>query len=94
MGSRSGAFRSLLPNFSVDPYSGVLILTQSGVKHVEGHLIALGSTRDGHQPLVAVVLWLVDLDHTPAQLSDLVDLGSSFANDCPYHVVRNEDLLC
>lgn len=91
--SRSGAFRSLFPIFSVDLYSGVLILTQSGVKHVECHLIALGSARNSHQSLVAVVLWLVDLDHTPTQLSDFVDLGSSFADDCPYHVVRDEDLL-
>jgi len=72
---------------------GVFELTKSGVQHVQRHAIALLGARDGHEPLVAIVLRLVDLDHTAADLPDLVDLLAALADDGTDHVVRDEDLL-
>ena len=69
-------------------------LTESGIKHVERHLVTFLRARDGNQPLVAVVLWLIDLDYTAAKLAYLIDLGATLADDRTDHVVRNEDLLC
>jgi hypothetical protein len=68
-------------------------LTQSGVQHVERHLVALLRAGDGNQALVVVVLRLVDLDDAAAQLAYLVDLGTTLADDGSHHVVRDEDLL-
>ena len=67
--------------------------TQSRVEHIQRHLVALGGPGDGHEPLVAVVLRFVDLDHAAAELTDLVDLRTTFADDRTHHVVRDEDLL-
>ena len=69
------------------------ILTESRIEHVKRHLVAFRSSSDSHESLVAVVLRLVDLDHAAAELSYLIDLGSTFPNDCSNHIVRNEDLL-
>lgn len=74
-------------------YGQSLSLTKSRVEHVKRHLIALRSTRNGDQSLVAVVLWLVDLDDTATKLAYLIDLRSTLADDRSNHVVRNEDLL-
>ena len=71
----------------------VLQLTQTRVQHVQCHRVALLSAGDGDESFVAVVLWFVDLDDRAAELADLVDLGTTFANDGAHHVVRDEDLL-
>src|SRR5271163_2522619 len=73
---------------------GVIQHTKSRVEHVQCHLVALLGSRDRHQPLIAVVLWLIDLDHTSTQMSNFVDLGASLANDRTDHIIRNENLLC
>jgi len=56
-------------------------------------LVAFGGASNGDQSFVAVVLWLVDLDHTATELSDLVDLCTTLANDGSDHIVWDEDLL-
>lgn len=68
-------------------------LTKSGVKHVKCHSIALLSSSNGHEALIAVVLRLVNLNDTPAHLANLVDLLASLANNGTDHIVRNIDLL-
>jgi hypothetical protein len=68
-------------------------LTQSGVQHVERHLVALLRAGDGDQTFVVVVLWLVDLDDAAAQLAYFINLGTTLADDGSHHVVRDEDLL-
>jgi hypothetical protein len=68
-------------------------LTQSGVKHVERHLVALLRAGDGDQALIVVVLRLVDLDDAAAQLAYFVNLSTTLADDGSHHVVRDEDLL-
>ncbi len=72
----------------------MLWLTKSGIEHIERHLITLLSARDCDQSLIAVILWFIDLDHTPAQLPNLVDLLSTLTDDGANHVVWYEDLLC
>ena len=72
---------------------GSLGRTKSRVQHVQSHLVALLGPGNCHQPLVAALLRFVDLDHTSAEMSDLVDLGSSLSDDRTDHVVRDEDLL-
>lgn len=56
-------------------------------------MIALRSSRNRDQSLVAVILRLVDLDDTAAELSDLVDLRSTLSNDSSNHIIWNEYLL-
>lgn len=74
--------------------SGIrLKLTKSRVQHVQGHLVAFLSTSDGHQTLVAALLWLVDLDDASTEMSDFVDLGSALSDDRANHVVGDVDLL-
>lgn len=73
---------------------GVFVkLTQPRVQHKQCHLVALLCTGDRDKTLVAVVLRLVDLDHTAAELADLVDLCTTLSDDCSDHVVRDENLL-
>lgn len=67
--------------------------TQSRIEHVQSHLIAFRRARYGHQSLIAVVLWLIDLDYAPTKLPDLVDLRTSLSNNGTDHIVWNEDLL-
>jgi len=67
--------------------------TESGIEHVERHLVSLLRAGNGDKPLVGVVLGFVDLDRTTTELADLIDLGSTFTNDGTNHVVRDEDLL-
>ena len=52
------------------------------------------SAGDRHQPLVAVLLGLVDLDHTATQVPDLVDLRTTLSDDGANHIVGDVDLLC
>lgn len=72
----------------------VSILTEPRIEHVKCHLITFRRSSDSHEPLVAVVLRFVDLDHAAAELPDLIDLGSTFTDNCPHHVIRDKDLLC
>ena len=74
-------------------HAGNSMRTQPRIKHVQCHLVALLCAGNGYKPLIAVILRLVDLDHTTTELPNLVDLGSTFANDCSNHIIRNEDLL-
>lgn len=69
-------------------------LTKSGIEHIQCHLIALLCARDCNQALVAVVGGLIDLDNATAQLSDFIDLSTTFTNDSSDHIIRNVDLLC
>ena len=57
-------------------------------------MITLLCASDCDQSLVAVVLGLVDLDHTSAQLPNLIDLGASLADDGADHIIGDENLLC
>lgn len=68
-------------------------LTKSRVEHVKRHSVTLLCARDRDQTLIAIVLRLVDLDNTTADLADLVDLLATLTNDGSDHIVRNEDLL-
>lgn len=68
-------------------------LAEPRVKKVESHAVAFLGTCDGDEPLVGVVLGLVDLDHAATELANLVDLGTAFADDGTNHVVGDEDLL-
>ena len=84
------------PGQGLTRHSGVRVLarlTQSRIKHVERHLVALLRTGNGDQALVVVVLGFVDLDDTAAQLAYFVDLGTALSDDGTDHVVGNEDLL-
>lgn len=69
-------------------------LTQPRIKHIKRHLIALGRTRNRNQPLIIVVLGLIDLDDASRKLSYLVNLSATLADNGSDHVVRDEDLLC
>lgn len=69
-------------------------LTKTRVQHEQSHLVAFLSTGDSDKTLVAVILRLVDLDNTTAELSDFVDLCSTLANNCANHIVGDENLLC
>jgi hypothetical protein len=89
-------YRTIIPWARSTRHSSVGVLarlTQSGVQHVERHLVALLGTSDGDQTLVVVVLRLVDLDDTATQLAYLVDLGAALSDDRAHHIVGNEDLL-
>lgn len=68
-------------------------LTEPRVEHVERHPVALLGARDCDEALIAVVLWLVNLDHATTDLADLIDLLPPLANDGPNHVIGNVDLL-
>jgi len=74
--------------------NSVLLALKSRVEHIECHLVALCRASDSDKSLVAVVLRFVDLDHTATKVSDLVDLGTTLANNGTDHVVGDEDLLC
>lgn len=95
---KCGVFRSLGEGGTLASswLGGTLVgsLTESRVQHVQSHTVALLRAGDGDQALVAVVLGLVDLDHTAADLPDFVDLLATFADDGADHVVGNVDLLC
>ena len=71
----------------------VLKLTQTLVEKVERHAVALLCTGDSDKSLIAVVLRLVNLDHTARNLAYLIDLLSTLANDSANHVVGDVDLL-
>jgi hypothetical protein len=51
------------------------------------------STSNSDKTLVAVILGLVDFDHTTTKMSDFIDLGTTLTDDSADHVVRNVDLL-
>jgi hypothetical protein len=68
-------------------------LTKTGVEHVECHPVAFLRACNSNKPLVAIVLWLVNLDHAAADLPNLVDLLATLADDRADHVVRDVDLL-
>lgn len=71
----------------------ISVLTKSRVQHVKRHAVALLSSSDCHEPLVTVVLWLVNLNHAAADLPDLVDLLTALSDDGADHIVGDEDLL-
>lgn len=68
-------------------------LTKSRVKHIQCHLVTLLGTSNSDQTLVAILLRLVDLNDTPTEMPDLVDLGSSLADNRTNHIVGDVDLL-
>lgn len=68
-------------------------LTKPRVKHIQRHLVALLSSGNRYQPLITIILRLVDLDDTPAELTDLIDLRATLSNDRTDHVIRDENLL-
>lgn len=84
--------RSILVR-SLGSRGSVLRLTKSRVQHVKGHAVALFRSRNRHEPLVAIVLGLVNLNDAAAHLPYLIDLLSSLANDGADHVVGDVDLL-
>ena len=67
--------------------------TKPRIEHVQRHLVAFLSSCDCNKSFVAVVLWLIDLDHTAAQVSDFIDLRTAFTNNSSHHVVGDEYLL-
>lgn len=67
--------------------------TESGIQHVQSHLVTFLRSSDCNQAFVAIVLRFVDLDDAARELADLVDLGSSLSDDRADHVVGDEDLL-
>ena len=69
------------------------IRTQSRIEHVKSHLVAFLSTRYSHQALVAILLWLVDLNDTTTQVTNFVDLSTTLADYGTNHIVRDENLL-
>jgi hypothetical protein len=74
--------------------TGFLVnLTKSGVEHVKSHPVALFCASDGNQSLIAIVLWLIDLDDTTTHLSDLINLLATLSNDSSDHVIRDIYLL-
>lgn len=72
---------------------GVWLLTKSGIEHVERHPVAFLRACDGDEALVTIILRLVNLDHAATDLSDLVDLLTTLANDGTDHVVGDVNLL-
>jgi hypothetical protein len=94
------AFHSLRPEISgpiqkgfTDLSRGCSRRTKSCVKHVKSHLVTFLRSRNSHQPLIAIVLWLVDLDNAATQMAYLIDLRATLADDGPDHIVWNEYLL-
>jgi hypothetical protein len=69
------------------------LLTETRIEHEEGHLVALLSSSNGDETLVAVVLGFVDLNDTSTELAYLVDLRTALSDDSADHVVGDEDLL-
>lgn len=93
---RSGVFPILLHLLALllDPADLVLnLLTKTRVEHVKRHPVALLCARDCDQPFVAVVLRLVDLNHTTADLAYFVDLLPALSDDGANHIVGDVDLL-
>lgn len=74
---------------------GVLVmrLTKSRIEQVQRHAVAFFRTSNCDEPLIRVVLGFVDLDHTTADLADLIDLRATLADDSADHVVGDVDLL-
>lgn len=68
-------------------------LTKPRVEHVKRHPVALLGAGDRDETLIAIVLRLINLNHTVADLSDLIDLLTALADDGANHIVGNEDLL-
>ena len=68
-------------------------LTESRVQHVQCHLIAFSSSSNRDQSLIAIVLRFVYLNYATTELSDLIDLCTTLANDCTNHIIWNKDLL-
>ena len=68
-------------------------LTEPRVEEVERHAVALLRAGDRDEPLVGVVLRLVDLDLAATDLANLIDLGATLADDGTDHVVGDVDLL-
>jgi hypothetical protein len=92
----AGVDDSLTGFHALSGHHGIRILirlTQSRIEHVQGHLVAFLRASNSDKALVVVILWLVDLNDATRELTDLVDLRSSFANDGTDHVIRDEDLL-
>ena len=71
----------------------MILRTKPGIQHIQCHGIALCSTCNRNETLVTVILWLIDLDDTTAQLSNFVDLSTSFTNDGANHIIRDIDVL-
>lgn len=71
----------------------MLYLTESRVEHVQSHAVTLLRTGNRNQSLIAVILRLVNLDHTTTHLPDLVDLLTAFTDDSTDHVIGNVNLL-
>ena len=69
------------------------ILTKPRVEHVQRHLVTFRGSSNSHEPLVAIILRLVNLNHAAAELPDFIDLGSTFPDNRPHHVIRDEYLL-
>lgn len=93
---RSGVFPILLSSLAIllDPADlGFNLLTKTRVEHVKRHPVALLCARDCDQPFVAVVLRLVDLNHTTADLAYFVDLLPALSDDGSNHIVGDVDLL-
>lgn len=71
----------------------MLLTLQPRIQHIKRHLITLRRARNCHQALIAIILRFIDLNHTATQLTNLIDLCSSLADDRTDHVVWNIDLL-
>lgn len=71
----------------------VILLTKTGIQHVQSHSVTLFGTSDSDQSLIAIVLGLVDLDDASTDLANFVDLLSTLTNDGTDHIVRNVNLL-
>lgn len=71
----------------------MLLTLQPAIKHIKRNLITLLRPSNRHQPLIAIILRLINLNHAPTKLANLINLGSALANDCSNHIVRDIDLL-
>lgn len=67
--------------------------TEPRIEHIQSHLVALLRSCNCNKSFVAIVLRLVDLDNTATQMSDFINLCTSFTNDGSNHIVGNENLL-
>jgi hypothetical protein len=56
-------------------------------------LVAFLGSGNSHQALIAVLLGLIDLDHTATEVPDLIDLGTTLSDDGTDHVIGNVNLL-
>lgn len=75
------------------PSNPMLLTLQPRIQHIQCHLITLLGPCDRHQALIAIILRLIDLNYTSAEMTDLVDLRPSFPNDRSDHVIGDIDLL-